>query len=162
MWGHIWRKRIGVHPYCNNKYDFSDEDHRCVLILDNNIYEHTYLQINYTTYDLQQDQDSINPCSHPNVMLLSQEDECSHPYWYAHVCLVFHAMVLLRLAQVGMNIDLVAHPRVLESSLDKSVTVRSPDLLFSIIHFAPLMTDSLLTFTLATSFFTNVYRYMVQ
>ena len=79
--------------YNGDKYDFSDKDHCCVLILDNNIYEHTYLRINYTTYDLWWDQDSINPRSHPNVMLLSQEDERSHPYWYAHVCLVFHAMV---------------------------------------------------------------------
>ena len=42
------------------------------------------------------------------------------------------------------------------------VTVWSLDLLFSIIHFAPLATDSLLTFTLATSFFTNVYQYTIQ
>ena len=42
------------------------------------------------------------------------------------------------------------------------VTVRSPNLLFSIIHFAPLMIDSPLTFTLTTSFFTNDYWYMVQ
>ena len=37
------------------------------------------------------------------------------------------------------------------------VTIRSPDLLFSIVHFAPLMTDSLLTFTLTISFLTDIY-----
>ena len=42
------------------------------------------------------------------------------------------------------------------------VTVQSPNLLFSIIHFAPLTIDSPLTFTLTTSFFTNDYRYTVQ
>ena len=43
-----------------------------------------------------------------------------------------------------------------------AVTVQSPDLLFSIIHFAPLVTDSPLTFTLAVSFFTDIYRYTIQ
>ena len=42
------------------------------------------------------------------------------------------------------------------------VTVRSPNLLFSIIHLAPLTIDLPLTFTLTTSFFTNDYRYTVQ
>jgi hypothetical protein len=79
--------------YDSDEYDFSDEDRRCVIILNNKIYEHAYLRINYTTYDLRRDQDSIGPRSHPDVMLLSQEDECLHPYWYARVCLVFHTMV---------------------------------------------------------------------
>ena len=42
------------------------------------------------------------------------------------------------------------------------VTVRNLDLLFSIIHFTPLVTDLPLTFTLAVSFFTDVYRYTIQ
>ena len=79
--------------YNSNEYDFNDEDHHCVIILNNKIYEHVYLRLNYTTYDLWQDQDSINNCSHPDVMLLLQEDKHLHPYWYACVCLVFHTMV---------------------------------------------------------------------
>ena len=50
--------------------------------------------------------------------------------------------------------DLVLEVRVFKGGI---VMVRSPDLLFSIIHFAPLATDSLLTFTLAISFFTDIY-----
>ena len=42
------------------------------------------------------------------------------------------------------------------------VTVWSLDLLFSIVHFAPLVTDLPLTFTLAISFLTDVYRYTIQ
>jgi len=79
--------------YNGDEYDFSDEDCRCVLIQDNKIYKHAYLRINYTTYDMQRDQDLINPRSHPNIMLLLQDDEHLHPYWYARVCLIFHAMV---------------------------------------------------------------------
>ena len=83
--------------YNGNKYDFNDEDRHCVIILNNKIYKHTYLQahiststhiykhvylrLNYTMYDLWQDQDSINAHSHPNIMLLSEEDKRLHPYW---------------------------------------------------------------------------------
>ena len=79
--------------YNGDESNFSDEDCRCVIILNNKIYEHAYLRINYTTYDLRRDQDSINPRSHSDIMLLSQGDERLHPYWYARVCLIFHTMV---------------------------------------------------------------------
>ena len=64
-----------------------------MLIVNNKMFEHAYVRINYTTYDLRREQDSIGPHSHPDIMLLSQEDERSHPYWYARVCLIFHIMV---------------------------------------------------------------------
>ena len=42
-------------------------------------------------------QDSINPRTHPDVMVLSHEDdgvgEDLHPYWYARVIGMFHAEV---------------------------------------------------------------------
>ena len=89
---HLLGRLQGLN-YNGDEYNFNDEDHCCVIILNNKIYKHAYLQINYTTYDLWQDQDSIGPHSHPDIMLLLQEDKCLHPYWYAHVCLVFHTMV---------------------------------------------------------------------
>ncbi|KIK80589.1 hypothetical protein PAXRUDRAFT_158265 [Paxillus rubicundulus Ve08.2h10] len=46
---------------------------------------HSMLQANYTTYNLQREQDTINPLTQANIIVLSHEDECSHPYWYAHV-----------------------------------------------------------------------------
>ena len=55
--------------------------------------------------------------------------------------------------------DLAPEVRVFEGGI---VTVQSPDLLFSIIHFAPLVTDSPLTFTLAVSFFMDIYQYTIQ
>ena len=55
--------------------------------------------------------------------------------------------------------DLVLVVRVFDGGI---VMVRNPDLLFSIIHFAPLATDSPLTFTLTVSFFTDVYQYTIQ
>ena len=85
--------RVQGLAYNGDEYDFSDMDRRCVIIANNRIFEHAYLQINYTTYNLCHDQDSISALSHPNIMLLSQEDEQLHPYWYAHVCLIFHLFV---------------------------------------------------------------------
>ena len=53
------------------------------------------LRINYTTYDLRRAQDSLNPRTHANVMVLAHEDdaEISHPYWYARIIGIFHAFV---------------------------------------------------------------------
>ncbi|KAF9466647.1 hypothetical protein BDZ94DRAFT_1157658, partial [Collybia nuda] len=51
--------------------------------------------INYTTYDIRRDQDSMNPRTHCDVMLYSPEtDPTSHPFWYARVLGVFHANIL--------------------------------------------------------------------
>jgi len=53
--------------------------------------------INYTTYDIRQAQDSFNPRTHADVMVLSHEDEdpraSHHPYWYAHIISIFHANI---------------------------------------------------------------------
>lgn len=42
-------------------------------------------------------QDSINPRTHPDIMVLSNEDEDPgiehHPYWYARVIGIFHAHI---------------------------------------------------------------------
>ena len=56
------------------------------------------MRVNYTTYDMRRDQDTINPRTHADVMVLNPGDEESederHPYWYARVCGIFHANVL--------------------------------------------------------------------
>jgi hypothetical protein len=48
--------------------------------------------------DLQHAQDSLNSCTHADIMVLSHEDEGAgqrhaHPYWYAQIISAFHAMV---------------------------------------------------------------------
>lgn len=35
----------------------------------------------------------INPLTKPDIMVLSHEDEQTHPYWYARVVYIFHVMV---------------------------------------------------------------------
>ena len=42
------------------------------------------------------------------------------------------------------------------------VTVQGPNLIFSIVHFSPLSSDSPFTFTVSILFSTDDYQYMVQ
>ena len=56
------------------------------------------MRVNYTTYDLRRSQDSLNSRTHANIMVLSHEDQGAgqtraHPYWYAQIIGIFHAMV---------------------------------------------------------------------
>lgn len=61
----------------------------------NRIYFHKVIRFNYTTYDLRRDQDTVNPRTHADVIVLSDEDgkEDPHPYWYARVVGIFHVFV---------------------------------------------------------------------
>ncbi|KXN85079.1 hypothetical protein AN958_11721 [Leucoagaricus sp. SymC.cos] len=67
----------------------------------NCIYQYKYMCINYTTYDLQQTQDSINLHTYPDVMVLAANDgddlstaSDNYPYLYAHILGIFHGDVL--------------------------------------------------------------------
>ena len=43
---------------------------------------------------MRREQDSLNPRTHANVMMLSHdEDSDRHPYWYARIIGLFHAVV---------------------------------------------------------------------
>ncbi|KAE9391050.1 hypothetical protein BT96DRAFT_1062353 [Gymnopus androsaceus JB14] len=63
-----------------------------VIIKGNRLYRHKVVRINYTTYDLQRDQDSINPRTHPDIITLSPEGS-SHPFTYGRVIGIFHVNV---------------------------------------------------------------------
>ncbi|RDX40877.1 hypothetical protein OH76DRAFT_1304372, partial [Lentinus brumalis] len=65
---------------------------RSLSIRDNTLYRQKTVSFNYTTYDMRRDQDTVNPRSHPDVLLLtSQDDEDDFPFAYARVIGVFHA-----------------------------------------------------------------------
>ncbi|KAF7317482.1 hypothetical protein MKEN_00834500 [Mycena kentingensis (nom. inval.)] len=57
------------------------------------VWTHNTAQINYTTYDLQRDQDTVNIRTRPNIMVLSSDTTNRHPYEYAEVILIGHARV---------------------------------------------------------------------
>jgi hypothetical protein len=78
-----------------NDKDFTAAERQQLRFINNRIYHHKALRINYTTYDCRRDQDTINPRSHADIMVLSDEDEerNPHPYWYARVVGIFHVFV---------------------------------------------------------------------
>jgi hypothetical protein len=74
---------------------FTDEERNSFRIIGDRIYSSKILCVNYTSYDMQRDQDSMNPCTHCDVMVLSLETGPNvHPFWYARVLGIFHAKVL--------------------------------------------------------------------
>ena len=76
-------------------YSFADQVH--LTVLGERMYTHHVLCINYTTYDLQRSQDSINVHTHPDIMLLSEQGDNDgnniHPFLYACVVKIFHVNV---------------------------------------------------------------------
>jgi hypothetical protein len=75
---------------------FNSQDRRQLLIYNNRIFCHKTLRINFTTYDCRRDQDTINVSSHSDIMVMAHQDDKSddaHPYCYARVIGIFHAMV---------------------------------------------------------------------
>ncbi|KAF8958621.1 hypothetical protein BDZ97DRAFT_1668206, partial [Flammula alnicola] len=74
--------------------EFSDEDRNSIRFVGRKIYSVQTCRIYYTTYDLQRQSDTINPQTHPDIMLRSPEtEEGADPYWYARVIGVYHANV---------------------------------------------------------------------
>ena len=99
-------------PYDGDQEPYSDQDWMSVHIVDNQVYSSQLLRVNYTTYNIRRDQDSVNPHTHSDVMVSSHEDDPqAHPYWYAQVLGVFHLRVL-HLNPSAMN-RLVQHMEVL-------------------------------------------------
>ena len=91
---HLLSHLLG-HVFDSDEFEYMDEEHRAVRIIEDRIYSAKLLQVNYTTYDMRCDQDTINPQTHCNVMvLLPESSPNAHPYWYAHVLGVFHAKVM--------------------------------------------------------------------
>ncbi|KAJ8087428.1 hypothetical protein PM082_006258 [Marasmius tenuissimus] len=73
---------------------FSSKECASVKIINDRIYRHKVLDVQYTSYDLRRCQDSVNLGNHPDVMVLAGEREPdSHPYWYARTLGIFHARV---------------------------------------------------------------------
>ncbi|KAJ3548000.1 hypothetical protein NMY22_g1435 [Coprinellus aureogranulatus] len=91
---HLLARRLN-RPFDGDAHDdFSDEDRNTIRFYNNRIYQVATCQVNYTTYDNRRDYDTINSTSHPDVMVLSQEDNRdAKPFWYARVLGVYHAKV---------------------------------------------------------------------
>ena len=51
------------------------------------------MRINYTTYDIRLEQDSVNAENFPDIMILSRSDEV-HPFEYGRIISIFHVDVV--------------------------------------------------------------------
>ena len=76
------------------EYVPTDSDLFRVRIEGDHLYQHKVLRINYTWYDMRCDQDSVNPHTHPDIMMLAP-DGAPHPYLYARVLGIFHIVAYL-------------------------------------------------------------------
>jgi hypothetical protein len=73
-------------------------DWQSVVLKHDRFYKHNIMHLNYTTYDVQQEEDTTHAgISHCNVMTLNSafaEDSRKHPFCYACVLGIFHANVV--------------------------------------------------------------------
>ena len=84
--------RILKHDYDGDNAPFSLEERSKLSFRNNTIYQHKVIRINHTTYDMRREQDSLNPSRQANIMVLAPDSE-DHPYWYARIIGIFHAIV---------------------------------------------------------------------
>ncbi|KAH7909388.1 hypothetical protein BJ138DRAFT_1102735 [Hygrophoropsis aurantiaca] len=92
---HLLARLLGIQ-YEGDEHDFTNNQRNTVIIRGNKLYEHKVLRVNYTTYDIRREQDSINPRTHADIMVLAHEDandNDSHPYWYARILKILHVNV---------------------------------------------------------------------
>ncbi|KAF5316669.1 hypothetical protein D9619_006659 [Psilocybe cf. subviscida] len=73
--------------------EFADSDRNSIRFIGNKIYSVRTCNVYYTSYDLQRQCDTINPHSHPDIMLRSPVAGGDDPYWYARVIGVYHANI---------------------------------------------------------------------
>jgi len=83
-----------LHPtWSADPNEYSTEEHGKICIVNNRLFLHKVMRINYTTYDVRQGQDAINPRNHADIMTLSRHDN-DHPFEYARVIGIFHVDVI--------------------------------------------------------------------
>ncbi|KAJ7213049.1 hypothetical protein GGX14DRAFT_620012 [Mycena pura] len=91
---HIWRRLLG-RQYDDDDVDFTRDKRNDVEIKHSKLFTHATMRLNYTTYDLRREQDSVSPRSRPDIMVVSEETD-AHPYEYARVLGIFHVLTCLR------------------------------------------------------------------
>ncbi|KAI0633696.1 hypothetical protein C8Q77DRAFT_1157868 [Trametes polyzona] len=86
---HLLARRAHQHGACLPEAGFTRADRARISFVNNKIYWHQVLRVNYTTYDQRRAQDSINPRTRADVMLLAPAGR-AHQYMYARIIKIFH------------------------------------------------------------------------
>ncbi|KAI0682108.1 hypothetical protein C8T65DRAFT_597542, partial [Cerioporus squamosus] len=84
-------------PTYDSSEGYSFQDRARLVIYKEQLYWHEVVRLNWTSYDLQRSQDSVNPKNHGDIMLLADNDDDvnAHLFLYARVIRVFHINVRL-------------------------------------------------------------------
>ncbi|CEL56121.1 hypothetical protein RSOLAG1IB_07574 [Rhizoctonia solani AG-1 IB] len=97
---HLLARLLGGFDHAN----FNEEETSQVRLLRNTMYQHKTLRLNYTSYDVQRQQDLVNPTTPSRFIFLPSErttndnfdGTTNHPFLYAKVLGIYHADVLYR------------------------------------------------------------------
>ena len=82
-----------LHAHLHHRLPVDDIDER-VSIKDNTLYGHPLLAIDYTSYDLQREKDSIHlNFGNQAVMVYSPTSQDAEPWLYAHILAIYHVFV---------------------------------------------------------------------
>ncbi|KAF9558890.1 hypothetical protein CPC08DRAFT_763641 [Agrocybe pediades] len=74
---------------------YPSEDLMKLDFLNDRMYSHQILRVNFTTYDIRRDQDIIKAVGpHRDIMLLSARQNSTHPFCYARIIGIFHVNVI--------------------------------------------------------------------
>ncbi|KAL1724716.1 hypothetical protein EV714DRAFT_222555, partial [Schizophyllum commune] len=108
--------RVRQHSESDRAYSARERNE--IIFERGRIYKHKVIRHNYTSYDVRRRQDLLNPRTHADFMVLSDNDE-EHPYWYGRVLGIFHADVL-DVAVVGSCSQRIEFAYVRWFAMDKS------------------------------------------
>ncbi|KAH9003209.1 hypothetical protein EDB86DRAFT_2799659, partial [Lactarius hatsudake] len=93
--------RIKGRPYDGDEHTFSNQDRDNIVIEKDRMYEHKTIRFRSTTYDAHRMEESANPRTHTDVLVLSHEDgsegQPAFPYWHARIVGIYHFMVRERI-----------------------------------------------------------------
>ncbi|KAF9493426.1 hypothetical protein BDN71DRAFT_1395141, partial [Pleurotus eryngii] len=92
---HLLARLLG-QTYNGDEHEYSSDQLDTVLIVNDRLYFHKVLRVNYTTYDGRCSQDSLNPRTHTDFISLSlapSDDPDHDPFWYGHIMYIFHVEV---------------------------------------------------------------------
>ena len=85
---HLLSRLLGL-DYNGDEWTFSLEQRSAIHLTNlHSVVESKILRINYTTYDIRQDHDTIQP-SWGDVIMTSSRDQ-DHPFWYAQIIHAWH------------------------------------------------------------------------
>lgn len=94
--GHLLR-RVNISRNLPDSGDAHSTD--IIIIKDDRLYHHNIARVNYTTYDVCQAQDVINPwTSHCNIMVLQPDNDMGskgHRFTYGKVLGIYHVNVIM-------------------------------------------------------------------